>query len=278
MKLGNFQLEIVSDGNLRLDGGAMFGVVPRVVWEKVAEPDEKNRILVGLNCLLIRTDSENILIDTGVGDKWGAREREIYGISHPPTVLSSLAALGLTAQDISIVINTHLHFDHAGGNTQLGEDKQQALPTFPQARYYVQRSEYEHACSPHERDRASYLAEDWQPLVASKQLQLIEGDQEIVPGVRVFRVPGHNLDTQLVRIDSQGETAVFFADIVPTTAHLPLAWVMGYDLYPVELIEQKKRLIPQAAQQGWICIFEHDAQIPMGRIIESTGKYRAVSV
>src|SRR5262245_543881 len=196
MRLGEYQIDIISDGTMRLDGGAMFGVVPRVVWERVAEPDEKNRILVGLNCLLVRTPNNAIIIDTGAGDKWNEKQRAIYGIGHPPTILSSLAALGLSAEDISIVINTHLHFDHAGGNTRFPSDGDTAkpLPTFPRARYYVQRTEYEHACRPHERDRASYLPENWQPLVENGQLELIDGDREIVPGVSVFRVPGHNLD------------------------------------------------------------------------------------
>jgi len=281
MKFGEYQLDIISDGTMRLDGGAMFGVVPRVIWEQVAEPDEKNRILIGLNCLLVRTLRDNIIIDTGIGEKWNEKQKAIYAVEHPPTIVSSLAALGLAPEDISIVINTHLHFDHAGGNTRLesnGERTAKAIPTFPRARYCVQRSEYEHACSPHERDRASYLQENWQPLVESGQLQFIDGDCEIVPGVRVFRVPGHNLDTQLVRIDSGGETAVFFADIIPMTAHLPFAWVMGYDLYPVELIEQKKRLIPQAARENWICIFEHDPKIPIGRIVEEERIYRVVPI
>ncbi len=277
MKLGQFHLDIISDGTMRLDGGAMFGIVPRVLWERIAQPDEKNRILVGLNCLLARTGQDNILIDTGIGDKWSEKERAIYAIAHPPTILSSLAALGLSAQDINVVINTHLHFDHAGGNTCI-DDNGVLQATFPNARYYVQRAEYEHACHPHERDRASYLPENWQPLMASGQLNFVDGDQEILPGISVFRAPGHNLDTQLVRIDSQGETAIFFADIIPMTAHLPFAWVMGYDLYPVELLEQKKRLIPQAAREEWLCVFEHDANMPMGRIVAQGDKYQVAPV
>lgn len=277
MNFGEFQLAIVSDGTLRLDGGAMFGVVPRVIWQQIYQPDEQNRILIGLNCLLVRTPTENILIDTGVGDKWDDRSRAIYAINHPPTIITSLAALGLKPENISIVINTHLHFDHAGGNTRINSAGQ-LVPTFANARYYVQRSEYEHACKPHERDRASYLPENWQPLIESNQLYLLDGDVEIVPGVSLFRVPGHNLDTQLVRIDSKGQTAVFFADIIPTTAHLPYAWVMGYDLYPVELIEQKKRLIPQAAAAEWLCIFEHDPNIPMGKIYKVEGNKEKFAV
>lgn len=244
----------------------MFGVVPRVIWERSIKPDEKNRILIGLNTLLVRTAQENILIDTGIGEKWSAKELEIYAISHPPTIISSLAKLGLTPEDISIVINTHLHFDHAGGNTEICNG--QLRPTFPNARYYVQRSEFEHAAQPHERDRASYLPDDWQPMVETNQWHLLDGDGELLPGVELLKVPGHNLDTQLVKITSGGKTALFCADIIPTTMHIPFAWNMGYDLYPVELLAQKRALIPQAAREEWLCIFEHDAAIPWGKIVE----------
>jgi glyoxylase-like metal-dependent hydrolase (beta-lactamase superfamily II) len=264
VKFADFDLTIISDGSLRLDGGAMFGVVPRVIWEKYASPDNYNRILVGLNCLLIRTPHENILVDTGVGELWTPSELQRYAIIHPPTIVSSLANHGLAPDDISIVINTHLHFDHAGGNTQLVNGHLQ--PTFPNARYVVQRAEYQHACHPHERDRASYNPAHWEVLRQTNQLELIDGAQEIVPGVRVWPVVGHNQDTQLVRVDTQGHTAVFFADIIPTTWHLPFAWTMGYDLYPVDLVAQKKQLIPQAATEGWLAIFEHDPYRPWGRI------------
>ncbi|KAF0208011.1 MAG: Zn-dependent hydrolase-like glyoxylase, partial [bacterium] len=273
MEIGSFQLDIISDGTLRLDGGAMFGVVPRVIWEKVAEPDEKNRILIGLNCLLIRTPTDNILVDTGIGEKWSEKQASNYAISHPPTILTSLANLGLSAKDISIVINTHLHFDHAGGNTRFNA-KGEIVPTFPNARYYVQHSEYKHASAPHERDQASYLSENWQALEKNDQLFFTKETEEIIPGINVFRVPGHNLDTQLVKITQANTIIVFFADIIPTTAHLPIAWVMGYDLYPVELIEQKKLLIKQAISQNWICIFEHDAKIPAGKIVSKGQKYQ----
>lgn len=275
MQVGDFKLDIISDGTLRLDGGAMFGIVPRVLWEKVAKPDEKNRILIGLNCLLIRTPQDNILVDTGVGEKWSEKQVSIYDISHPPTILTSLEKVGLKAEDISIVINTHLHFDHAGGNTRFNS-KGEIVPTFPNARYYVQKSEYEHASNPNERDKGSYLDENWTAL--KEQLFFTEGREEIVSGVTVFRVPGHNLDTQLVKVDQGGETVVFLADIIPTTMHLPVSWVMGYDLYPVELMEQKKFLISQAISQNWICIFEHDVKIPAGKIIGDAKKYQIQEV
>lgn len=277
MKLLDCQLDIISDGTLRLDGGAMFAVVPKTIWEKVAQPDEKNRILIGLNCLLIRTEKENILVDTGVGEKWTEKQMDIYAISHPPTILTSLAKLGLTANDISIVINTHLHFDHAGGNTKFNS-KGQIVPAFPKAHYFVQKKEYLHACNPHERDRASYLAENWEVLLENNQLYFIDGTKEITKNITVFCVPGHNLDTQLVKITSQDTTVIFLADIIPTTAHLPVAWIMAYDLYPVELIEQKKRLLEEASSQNWVCIFEHDAKIPAGKIIKSKNTYQVIPI
>ncbi|MBI4853766.1 MAG: MBL fold metallo-hydrolase [Acidobacteria bacterium] len=277
MEIGDFKLDIISDGTLRLDGGAMFGIVPKVIWEKVAKPDEKNRILIGLNCLLIRTPTDNILVDTGIGEKWSEKELSIYAISHPPTILSSLEKVGLKAEDITIVINTHLHFDHAGGNTRFNS-KGEIVPTFPNARYFVQYSEYKHACSPHERDRASYLSENWLILSEEGQLFFTQEREEIIPGITVFRIPGHNLDTQLVKITQGNTTVIFLADIIPTTMHLPIAWVMGYDLYPVELMEQKKLLLSQAISQNWICIFEHDAKIPAGRIINNGKQYQVKEV
>ena len=272
IKLGDFDLAIISDGTVRFDGGAMFGVVPRVVWEKLYPPDDSNRIACGLNTLLVRTGSENILIDTGIGDKVDDRFNQRYGIDHETTVPKSLASVGLQPSNITIVINTHLHFDHAGWNTTKEGDS--FVPTFPNARYIVQRGEFEHACSPHERDRASYLSANWQAVKDAGQLQLVDGDVEIVPGVSVMKVPGHNRDSQCVKIESKGETAFFFADVLPTVAHLHLAWTMGFDLYPIELVEQKKRLIPQAIKENWLCVFYHDQQTPIARITETEGKIR----
>src|SRR5581483_8683755 len=216
MRLGKFDIAIVSDGTVRFDGGAMFGVVPRVVWEKLFPPDEINRVTCGLKNLLVRTGKDNVLIDTGIGDKGDQKFNQRYGITHETTLLKSLAALGVEPKDITIVINTHLHFDHAGWNTIRSGDS--FVPTFPNARYFVQRGEYEHACSPGERDRASYLSANWEAVESAGQLELLNGDCEIIPGITVLKVPGHNRDSQCVRVDSAGETAVFFADVLPTTA------------------------------------------------------------
>jgi glyoxylase-like metal-dependent hydrolase (beta-lactamase superfamily II) len=270
MKLGAFEIEIISDGTFALDGGALFSVVPRVVWERYFKPDEQNRIRIGLNALLVRTGRENVLVDTGIGYKWDARSLDRYSIRHETDIVKELLRLGLLPEDIDIVINTHLHFDHAGTNTI--ERDGQIVPTFPRARYIVQRGEFEHALLPHERDRASYNPQDFKPVSDAGQLELVDGDREIIEGIRVIKVAGHNRDLQCVRVDSGGETAFVFADLLPTTAHVPPAWVMSYDLYPVETLEQKKRLIPQAISEEWVCVFEHDPHTPLGRLRERNGK------
>ena len=210
--------------------------------------------------------------------KWSERELDIYGIANETTVDAELARLGVGVDDVDTVVCTHLHFDHAGGNTRVGEGGR-AVATFPRARYVVQRGELETARNPHERERASYLADNWEPLAASGQLETVEGRSEITPGVTVFPVRGHNDWTQLVEVESNGERAVYFADIVPTTRHLRPAWVMGYDLYPVELLERKKELVERAIDESWICVFEHDAETPVARIVrDGDGRPRAEAV
>ncbi|MBI5491525.1 MAG: MBL fold metallo-hydrolase [Deltaproteobacteria bacterium] len=264
MKLGGFELHSLSDGRFRLDGGAMFGVVPRTIWEKTNPPDEKNRVLLGLNPLLIRTGSENILVDTGIGDKWDERSRAIYGIEKTATLKASLNSIGLGEDDITIVINTHLHFDHAGGNTRLVEGRIE--PVFKNARHIVQKGEWEAATDPNERTRASYRPEDFAPVMEAGLFELIEGDGVIVEGVEVFRTSGHNRDIQLVRINSNGETAVFLGDIIPTVTHLRFPYIMGYDLFPLDTLNVKKELVRKAASEKWLLVFEHDPHASMGYV------------
>jgi glyoxylase-like metal-dependent hydrolase (beta-lactamase superfamily II) len=267
VKLGQFDIDVVSDGTFALDGGAMFGVVPRTLWEKHFAPDERNRIRLGLNALLVRTGRENVLIDTGIGEKWDARGRDIYSIAHETSLMVELGKFAIAPEDINIVINTHLHFDHCGNNTiKCGAG---VIPAFPSARYIVQRGELEHARHPHERDRASYDPLNFEPIAEAGLFELVCGDSEIVPGIRVLKVAGHNRDFQCVRIDSQGQTAFVFADLVPTTAHIRPAWIMSFDLYPVKTLEEKKRLIAQALSEGWICAFYHDPKVPLGRLRQS---------
>jgi len=261
MKFGQFELQLLSDGFFRLDGGAMFGVVPRVLWQKKFQPDERNRIRLALNSLLILGGKQAVLVETGIGDKMSAKQVDIYGIEHTTTLPASLRTHGLGPDDIDMVVDTHLHFDHCGWNTRRASEGSLA-PTFPRAHYYVQAGELEHARQPTERDRASFLPENFEPMQATHQWTPVMGDKEILPGVELVRVPGHTRDMQCVRVRSQGRTAFFFADMVPTTAHLPFAWIMGYDLYPLETLEQKKRWIPQAVREEWLCFFVHDPAVP----------------
>ena len=276
MFLGDYRIEFVPDTEFRLDGGAMFGVVPRALWARAAVPDEENRVRLNANCLFVEAGRERILIETGVGDKWSAKQLTMYAIERKRTLAESVkASTGYGADEITIVVNTHLHFDHAGGNTTKDESGR-AVPTFPNARYLVARAEFEHAEAPHERDRASYLPENWRPLFERGQLELQPADYEVVPGLRLETVPGHSRTMQCVRLTRDGRTLYGFADLVPTRAHVPFAWVMGYDLYPVETLEAKKRLLPQAAREDWLCWFYHDPDAPLCQIVEADGKLRAV--
>ena len=276
MKFGDYRVEIVPDCEFRLDGGAMFGVVPRNLWSRTFPPDEQNRIRMNMNCVFIDTGSERVLIETGIGDKWSEKHVAMYGIDRKRSLDKSLQAIaGVNANEITIVINTHLHFDHAGGNTKHDESGT-LVPSFPNARYFISRAEYEHAESPSDRDRASYLVDNWRPLKESGQVELKDADYEVVPGLSMETHAGHNRSMQCWRLDRGGQTLFGFADLVPTRAHVPFAWIMGYDLYPVETLEAKKRLLPQAARDGWACLFYHDPQQPLGRIVEDAGKLRAV--
>ena len=276
MQFGDYRVEVVPDAEFRLDGGAMFGVVPRSLWSRVAPPDEENRVLLNMNCLYVEAAGERVLVETGIGDKWTPRQTATYAISREGSLGHRLRALtGCAPEDVTIVVNTHLHFDHAGGNTTLDAEGRPA-PAFPNARYFVSRAEFEHAEAPHERDRASYLQENWRPLAESGQLELKPDAYEVVPGLRLETVPGHSRTMQCVRLDRGGRTLYGFADLVPTRAHVPLAWIMGYDLYPVETLEAKRQLLPRAAREGWLCLFYHDAEAPLGRLAEEEGKLRVV--
>jgi glyoxylase-like metal-dependent hydrolase (beta-lactamase superfamily II) len=264
MKLGKFDLHVISDGAFRLDGGQMFGVVPKVLWEKKISADALNRISLSLTCLLLQDGRRNILVETGIGDKFDAKFQEVYGVDHSTTVPGELQKLGLGPEDIDIVINTHLHFDHCGWNTRRQDGR--LVPTFPRARYFVQRGEWEHAHHPTERDRASYVEGSF--AAAEAQTELLDGDTEIVPGVRVEVVSGHTRDLQCVRVESEGKTAFFISDLVPTRAHLPYAWGLSFDLYPLETLENKKRLLPELAAAEALVIFPHDPCVPWASLVE----------
>ncbi|HEX6185471.1 MAG TPA: MBL fold metallo-hydrolase [Pyrinomonadaceae bacterium] len=278
MQFGDYRVEVVPGGEFRLDGGAMFGVVPRSLWQRVAPPDAENRVRLNANCLFVEAGGERVIIETGMGDKWSPRQREMYGVAPGPTLTERLfERTGRRPEDVTIVVNTHLHFDHAGGNTTLDAESR-AVPLFPNARYFVSRAEYEHAEAPHERDRASYLPENWRPLEESGQLELKDDEYEVVPGLTMETVPGHSRTMQCVRLRRGGRTLYGFADLVPTRAHVPLAWVMGYDLFPVETVEAKRRLLPLAAREDWLCLFYHDPEAPLARVIEEDGRLRVAGL
>jgi glyoxylase-like metal-dependent hydrolase (beta-lactamase superfamily II) len=276
MQVGEYRVEIVPDAEFRLDGGAMFGVVPRNLWSKVCPPDEQNRIRMNMNCVLIDTGSEKILIETGIGDKWSAKHQSMYGIDRRRPFGESLRAItGVNPEEITIVINTHLHFDHAGGNTLNESGK--VRPAFPNARYLVSLAELEHAELPSERDRASYLPENWDVLKQSGQLETNDANYEVVPGLSMETYAGHNRSMQCWRLERGGQTIFGFADLVPMRPHIQLAWIMGYDLFPLETLEAKRKLFPQAVREGWLCLFYHDPDMPLCRLIEEDGKVKAVS-
>ncbi|HEU0090918.1 MAG TPA: MBL fold metallo-hydrolase [Vicinamibacteria bacterium] len=262
--VGAARVSVLHDGTIALDGGAMFGVVPRVVWEKRDPPDERNRVTLGLNVALIESGGKRVLVDTGMGDRWSEKEVRMYGIDRSTTLLGGLRTRGLGPEDIDVVVNTHLHFDHAGGNTR--REGEGMVPTFPRARYLVQRGEWEDARHPHERSRASYREDDFVPVAQAGQLDLIDGETEVAPGVQAVPVGGHTTHHQMVVVQSGGETLVVPTDLLPTASHLPLPFVMGYDLFPVATLEAKRRLLHAAVEGGWRILFYHDARTPVGRV------------
>jgi glyoxylase-like metal-dependent hydrolase (beta-lactamase superfamily II) len=264
VKIGEFDLLPLSDGTFRLDGGAMFGVIPKTLWEKRTSADERNRIPMSVRPLLVRGQGRTILIDAGIGDKMTPKDADIFAFDRTVTLDRSLAAAGLQPDDIDIVIATHLHFDHAGGFTVMAEGR--AVPRFRRARHFIRRGEWDDAMHPHERNRASYLRDNYVPLLEAGLVEFIDEDGEVVPGVSVLRTGGHTMHHQIVRIDSGGRTAVFAADLLPTTAHLDEPWIMGYDLYPVDTLMYKKRFLAEAMAGEYVIFFEHDPLIAAGTI------------
>jgi glyoxylase-like metal-dependent hydrolase (beta-lactamase superfamily II) len=265
--LGNFELSIFSDGTYPLDGGALFGVVPKVMWSrKVAAAfgsdlgvDDKNCVTAGLNSLLIRTGTQTVLVETGMGNKLSERMIKFYG--QPARLLANLAAGGVAPEDIDIVINTHLHFDHCGWNT-VRDRNGNIVPTFPRAKYYAPEGEWQYARKPSERDSISYISENYDPLVASGQMTLLKGGEEIVPGISVQTFPGHTAHMQAVIVQSRGQTACYISDLIPTTAHIDLTWGMSFDLYPLETIESKNLYYAKSIPEKWLTVFTHDPKTP----------------
>jgi len=270
MLIGDIEVRFLDGGTFRLDGGAMFGVVPKVFWEKKAAADERNRVLMRANSLLVRASGKTIVVETGNGTKWDAKQRGIYAVQDGDPLVDSLARLGVHRRDVDLVINTHLHFDHAGGNTRIEDGR--TVPTFPRARYLVQRGELEHAATPTERDRASYLAENFQPVTDAGLWELADGDQEILPGISVARIPGHNADIQTVLLTGGGKTLAFVADLLPTRHHIPLPWIMAYDLYPMQSLETKRAWLPRMVNGNWIVVFGHDPEVAAATLHDRGGK------
>lgn len=264
-------------GGQKLDGGAMFGVVPKPLWERRLKPDDRNRIQLGMRCLLIEHESGLVLIDTGAGNKENEKFHEIYGVQNAgendaTQLEDGLRDLRIQPADISLVINTHLHFDHAGGNTALTADGK-IIPSFPKARYVVQAGEYDYATHTNERTAASYFPHNFVPVRESGRLDVVSGEKEIVKGITVVPTPGHVPFHQGIRLESDGEVAFYVGDLVPTVSHLPLAWIMGYDVEPLVTLETKRRVLKQAVDEDWILIFEHDAKIPWSRIAHDGKSY-----
>jgi glyoxylase-like metal-dependent hydrolase (beta-lactamase superfamily II) len=273
MKFGEFELFPLCDGFFRLDGGAMFGVVPKPLWEKRAPADEKNRITLAMRPLVVRTADRQttMIIDAGIGDKMDAKSVSIYAIDRTRNLDHSLAEHGLSASSIDLVLASHLHFDHAGGFT--ARDAAGTLaPRFARARYIVRTGEWDDATHPHERNRASYLAENFVPLQQAGVLDLVPGDSAILPGIRVVRTGGHAMHHQIVIIESDGRTAVFTADLIPTTAHIDEAWIMGYDLYPMDTLAFKRTFVREAIDHEYLIFFEHDPVVSAGYIRERDGR------
>jgi glyoxylase-like metal-dependent hydrolase (beta-lactamase superfamily II) len=270
MHFGDIEVRYLDGGNFWLDGGAMFGVVPKVVWDKKSSPDERNRIRLRANSLLVRAHGKTIVIETGNGTKWDPKQRAIYNVQEGDPLVDSLAEHGVQRVEVDLVINTHLHFDHAGGNTRIENGR--AVPTFPRARYVLQRGELTHASAPTERDRASYFPENFQPVTEAGLWNLVEGNTEILPGISVAGIPGHNANIQAVILSGGGKTLAFVADLLPTRHHIPLPWIMAYDLYPLQTLETKRKWLPRMAKENWIVVFGHDPDVAGATLHERDGK------
>jgi glyoxylase-like metal-dependent hydrolase (beta-lactamase superfamily II) len=310
LTLGDFELTVVSDGTYPLDGGAFFGVVPKIMWSRKVLADERNYVQAGLNSLLIRTGKQTVLVETGMGNKLSERMVKFYG--QPAKLLANLAALGVAPDDIDIVINTHLHFDHCGWNTLRGKDGK-IFPTFPRAKYYAPEGEWQYARRPSERDAISYIPENYDPLVQSGQMRLLKGGEEIVPGISVKTFPGHTAHMQAVIVNGhptnsasrkgaasavpigtgfekaglpaappaaqkengalapEGEIACYISDLIATTAHIDITWGMSFDLYPLQVIESRKEYYAKAIPEKWLTVFTHDPKTPWAYVERDEG-------
>ena len=274
ISLGDFELTAISDGSYVADGGAFFGVVPKTLWQRKVRSDDRNLLTVSCNSLLVRTGDKTVLIETGIGNKLAEKLKQIYETQEK--LLDNLHAVGAAPEDIDIVINSHLHFDHCGWNTVYKNGV--AVPTFPNAKYYAPEGEWKHGSLQLERDRVSYISDNYDPLIRSGQMQLLTGDSEIAPGISTAIYPGHTRNMMAVFVGSGGKTACYISDLIPTSWHLDLTWVMAYDLFPLETIESRKRYYAKAIPEQWLTAFTHDPEIPWGFIEKRDGKVVLKSV
>ncbi|MGE5324643.1 MAG: MBL fold metallo-hydrolase [Actinomycetota bacterium] len=272
--IGDFELNAVGDGTYVADGGAFFGVVPKVLWQRKVQADELNRITVSCNSVLVRTGRQNVLIETGIGNKLAEKTKSFY--LPQEKLLDNLHAAGLAPEDIDVVINSHLHFDHCGWNTVYKNGT--AVSTFPKAKYYAPKGEWEHGSRQLERDRVSYISDNYDPLIRSGQMTLLDGDHEILPGISVAVYPGHTRNMWAVLVRSGGKTACYISDLLPTTWHLEPAWVMAYDLFPLEVIENRKKYYEQAIPGQWLTMFTHDPDVPWAYLAREQNKFIAKPV
>jgi glyoxylase-like metal-dependent hydrolase (beta-lactamase superfamily II) len=275
-QVGGLRCHLLEGGLQRLDGGAMFGVIPYPLWSRRVPHDDRHRILLALRCLLVEHPDGPVLIDTGLGNKEDAKFLDIYGVENDglegaTQLEDALAVAGFLSRDVKWVINTHLHFDHAGGNTTLDPEleddpRRHVRPSYPHATYVVQKGELEFARQANERTRASYLPHNYEPIASANRWRLLEGDGEILPGISVRVTPGHVPWLQTVVVRDRGETAAFMSDLIPLTAHLPLPWIMGYDVEPLRTLESKRAFLDEAVREGWKLVFEHDPAVAAGRL------------
>ncbi len=272
ISIGQFTVHGLRDGYFYLDGGAMFGVVPKVLWEKICTPDKQNRIQMGLNSLLIETRKALVLVETGIGPGLDPKFRNYYSVEQDPGLIGELEKLGFGAHDIDFVINSHLHFDHCGGNTIKNRDDK-TIPAFPNARYIIQKGEWEYAQAPCYRDKTSYMPKNFLPLAEHGSLQLVDGNTQITAGVEVLLAPGHTSHHQCIKLTSESEVLFFLADMVPMSAHVGLSYIMSYDLFPLETLENKKKYFDQAIAGDWTLSFVHDPKLFFGKVGKEQDKY-----
>lgn len=268
MQIGKYKLSVVESATIGLDGGAMFGVVPKPLWEKTNPPDESNRVTLATRCLLLQSEDKTILIDTGTGDNWDPKFEKIYRINYShASLLDSLAQHGVNREDVTDVILTHLHFDHTGGSVIFDGDK--ILPAFPNAKYHVQQKQFEWALNPSDRDRASFVANRFMPLMDEGILNLIDGPSQFDDQIEFLVVNGHTLGQQLVKIADSSRTLLYTADLFAFSAHVPVPYLMGYDLQPLETVKEKKYILPMAVEENWMLYFEHDPFIPAATVTQT---------